>query len=187
MLRQAGGDYFNPDEIAKRLRTRERSLTAAEANAAAWTAGVRQLDRAIRQGNEYFFETTLGGATIASRLESAVAQGRDVRIWYAGLRTPELHMARVAARVRSGGHDIAERDIRRRYDDSRRNLIRLLPLLKELKVYDNSYEADPLEGKTPKPVLVLHLRNGRIVGPNELERTPDWAKPIVARALKLAG
>jgi hypothetical protein len=34
-------------------------------------------------------------------------------------------------------------------------------------------------------VLVLHLDHGEIVGPPDLSSTPDWAKPIVAAALKL--
>jgi len=33
--------------------------------------------------------------------------------------------------------------------------------------------------------LVLHMEHGKILGPADLSRTPDWAKPIVAAALKL--
>jgi predicted ABC-type ATPase len=69
-----------------------------------------------------------------------------VRVWYVGLSSPELHIARVRARVAKGGHDIPEPRIRERYDASRLNLIRLLPRLSELWVYDNSVEADPDAG-----------------------------------------
>jgi predicted ABC-type ATPase len=92
----------------------------------------------------------------------------------------------VRARVRKGGHDIPEADIRRRYKHSRLNLIELLPKLTALRVYDNSAPADPTAGQTPTPRLVLQLDHRKIVGPNDLSRTPDWAKPIVAAALKLA-
>jgi predicted ABC-type ATPase len=91
----------------------------------------------------------------------------------------------VAARVRRGGHDIPEPDIRRRYDQSRRNLIVLLPRLAELLVYDNSMEADPAAGETPRPTLVVHVRQGAIVGPPNLARTPAWARPVVAAARKV--
>jgi hypothetical protein len=30
---------------------------------------------------------------------------------------------------------------------------------------------------------VLHLERGKIVAPDDLAQTPDWAKPIVAAAL----
>ncbi len=116
-------------------------------------------------------------------LERAADAGLHVRIWYGGLATPELHMARVRARVSRGGHDIPEADIRRRFDQSRLNLIRLFRRLAELRVVDNSTEADPAAGVPPRPVLLLHWRRGRILAPPSLRRTPDWAKPILAAAI----
>lgn len=186
MLRQRGADYFNPDEAARAIRERNSHLGVTEANAEAWLAGKRMLERAIAEGKDYVFETTLGGSTIAALLEKAARGGAEVCIWYVGLRSPELHLARVRARVARGGHDIPEDKIRQRFDGARRNLIRLLPLLTELRVYDNSAEADPASGATPMPTLVLHLANGRVLGPPDLTETPEWAKPIVAAALKLA-
>jgi predicted ABC-type ATPase len=185
MIRESGGAYFNPDEVAKQLRTRNPKLDQAEANALAWKLGVAQLDRAIREKLDYSFETTLGGKTITEKLELAMKSGHDVRIWYASLASPEAHLARVAARVRAGGHDIPEADVRRRFDQSRLNLIALLPRLAELKLYDNSHEGSPTLGAQPKPKLVLHLRERAIVAPKGLSKTPAWAKPIVARALQL--
>jgi predicted ABC-type ATPase len=89
----------------------------------------------------------------------------------------------VRARVRRDGHDIPEADIRRRFENSRLNLIHLMPLLAALRVYDNSAEADPALGAEPHPRLVLHMERGKIVGPPGLRRTPAWARPIVAAAL----
>jgi len=82
-------------------------------------------------------------------------------------------------------HGIPEADIRRRYRHSLINLVQLLPVLTELRVYDNSATADPATGQAPQPVLVLHRERGRIVGPSDLTSTPAWAKPIVAAALEL--
>ncbi|MDD9946647.1 MAG: hypothetical protein OXU20_36715 [Myxococcales bacterium] len=130
-------------------------------------------------------ETTLGGKTIAGLLETALDAGFEVRIWYVGLRSVRHHLDRVAARVQRGGHDIPQDAIRRRFDDSRRNLVRLLPRLAELKVFDNTAEASPVEGHPPRPVLVLHWRAGQIIAPADLHGTPNWAKPIVAKALAL--
>lgn len=185
-LRGAGGDYMNPDEAARRILATHPGLTPEEANSRAWHEGVRQLQAAIENRRFHFFETTLGGDTITGLLEEALDAGLPVHVWYVGLRSPELHIARVAARVRKGGHDIPEADIRRRYDNGRRNLIRLLPRLTELLVYDNSEDADPQTGRPPQPLLVLHWRKGRILGPKRLGQTPEWAKPIVAAAMKAA-
>ena len=108
-----------------------------------------------------------------------------MRVWYVGLSSPELHIARVRARVAKGGHDIPKPDIRRRWETSRLNVIRLLPRLTELRVYDNSGDADPDTGATPAPVLLLRVRRGRIVAPRDLSATPAWAKPLVAAAMRL--
>lgn len=185
-FRSFGADYFNPDEAARKLIAANPGLAQAEANSAAWHQGRGLLERAIAERLDFAFETTLGGNTIPRLLAEAAARGIEIYVWYAGLASLELHIKRVRARVRRGGHDIAEQDIRRRYEHSRLNLIHLLPRLTALRVYDNSAEADPAAGQAPTLKLVLHTERGKILGPADLSQTPDWAKPIVAAALKLS-
>ena len=185
MFRAAGSDYYNPDEAARALMAANPGLDQVRANSVAWQQGKRLLERAISERLDFALETTLGGNTIPRLLAEAAAAGIEVRIWYVGLASPEAHIERVHQRVRLGGHDIPEADIRRRWRHSRLNLVQLLPVLTELRVYDNSTLADPNAGKAPRPVLVLHVERGRIVGPDDLSSTPDWAKPIVAAALGL--
>jgi predicted ABC-type ATPase len=184
MLLRQRVEYFNPDEAARRIRAANPGISQTQANGAAWHEGKRLLERAIAERLDFAFETTLGGRTITALLERAAARGFEVRIWYVALNGPELHIARVRARVAKGGHDIPEPRIRERYDASRLNLIRLLPSLSELWVYDNSKDADPDAGVAPEPRLVLHVRHGAVVGPRDLARTPEWAKAIVAAVIK---
>jgi predicted ABC-type ATPase len=184
-FRAFGADYYNPDEVARALSDANPDLDQTEANAAAWQEGKRLLERAIRERLHFAFETTLGATTIPRLLSEAAAAGIEIHVWYVGLASPELHLERVRARVRRGGHHIAEADIRRRYTHSRLNLIELLPQLATLRLFDNSADADPAIGKVPLPTLVLEMAHGKIVGPSDLSQTPEWAKPIVAAALKL--
>jgi predicted ABC-type ATPase len=184
-IRESGGDYYNPDEAAKALMASNPGLRQVDANAVAWELGKRLLERAIVERLDFILETTLGGTTIPRLLAGAAVQGIEVHILYVGLESAEAHIERVHQRVRSGGHDIPEADIRRRYRHSLLNLIQLLPALTELRVYDNSATADPAAGQPPLPVLVLHLQHQRIVAPTDLSATPNWAKPLVAAALEL--
>jgi predicted ABC-type ATPase len=184
-FRQSGADYYNPDEAARRFLAANRFLTQAEANSAAWHQGARLLKRAINERLDFAFETTLGANTMPRLLRQAAEAGFEIYVWYVGLESPELHIARVKSRVARGGHAISEPDIRRRYEHSRLNLIDLLPVIRALRIFDNSAEADPAAGQTPKPVLVLSMEGRRILEPKNLSRTPEWAKPIVAAALKL--
>jgi predicted ABC-type ATPase len=183
-VRASGAYYYNPDEAARELMAARPELTQAEANAASWQIGRTLLERAIRERLNFTFETTLGGNTISRLLGEAARSGIEVSVWYVGLESPEMHIQRVEARVRRGGHSIPEETIRQRYERSRLNLVQLLPSLTALRVYDNSHQADPEAGGQPAPRLVLHLERGRILGPEDLSHTPDWAKPIVAAALQ---
>jgi predicted ABC-type ATPase len=127
----------------------------------------------------------LGGKTITALLARALSEVIEVRVWYVGLSSPELHIARVKSRVEQGGHEIPEDRVRERYTRSRLNLIQLLPNLTELLLYDNSEEADPKTGEIPKPKLILHVVQGKVLDTCNLILVPEWAKSVVAAATKL--
>ncbi len=184
-LRESGADYFNPDEAALRILKANPGISITEANSAAWYEGKRLLERAILEGLDFAFETTLGGNTISDLLKKALSTGLEVRLWFVGLSTPELHIARVRSRVAMGGHDIPEDKIRERYDRSRVKLIELMPTLTALRVFDNSVEADPKDGRAPQPTLILHLEHAKIVEMCELgvrgssATNPPWWRPRI--------
>lgn len=186
LIIEGGGTYYNPDEAARKIMEANPGLPQTAANSVAWHKGVELLTEAIERKLDFTFESTLGANTIPGILREAAEQGIAIRVWYVGVSSPELHIARVRKRVRLGGHPIPEEDIRRRYQSSRYNLIELIPHLTSLRVFDNSFEADPEDGVAPKPLLILHMESGKIVGPPDLTGTPAWAKPIVAAAIKHA-
>ncbi len=190
MLRSEGGTYYNPDEATRQILTANPGMDEATANGVAWKEGLRQLQAAINERCDYAFETTLGGRTVTKVLMAAAQAGIEVWMWYVGLDSTERHLARVRARVASGGHDIPEDKIRARYRASCTNLVRLMPHLSMLRVYDNSTEADPAAGKAPTPRLVLAVEAGQVVYPfdgQSMSATPEWAKPLVAQGLSQTG
>jgi len=184
-FRNQGSPVFNPDTVAQHIRNLHPDIPLTLANAHAWQIGKSLLEQAIADGRDYRFETTLGGRTIAQLLEQAARAGHRLHIWFCGLASADLHLHRVRSRVAHGGHDIPEEKIRERWNRSRENLVRLLPLIDHLRVYDNSAEADPAEGHHPKPVLLLEMQRGKITAPSDLSGAPDWAKPIIAAAIHL--
>jgi predicted ABC-type ATPase len=177
-VRRRGGDYYNPDEAARTLLDADPELTAGQANALAWSEGIRGLRRAIREHRAFAFETTLGGNTVPALLEEAADAGLAVRVMYVGLGSADLHVQRVRSRVERGGHAIAESKIRVRYVRSLENLIRLVPRLAELVVWDNSAEADPEAGVAPRPHRILHYADGVLRYACPPAEVPEWAKPV---------
>lgn len=187
LLERAGLTWFNPDTFARELMARA-GCEQSEANAAAWQEGMRRLDQAVAGRTNYAFETTLGGNTVPAKIKAA-SETHDVLMWFCGLSSPELHLARVKARVAVGGHDIPEAKIRERYPAALTNLIALMPCLAHLQVYDNSVEVGVGEA-IPDPVLVTEMKAGKLICPTDLKSlgtTPDWAKPLVEAALSMSG
>lgn len=185
LLTREGLSWFNPDTFARDLMG-ATGCDLESANVHAWAESVRRLDEAVAQGQSYAFETTLGGHTVAAKIQAAT-RTHDVIIWFCGLDSPEQHLQRVRARVTQGGHDIPESKIRARYPQAQRNLIALMPQVAHLRVHDNSVEAS-IGGPIPDPVLVLELDRGRLAHPRAgdqttLKRTPEWAKALLEAAL----
>jgi predicted ABC-type ATPase len=185
-LQQNGGVFYNPDLVARAIREASPSLTGQEANAYAWQRGKELLEAAIANRTDFNFETTLGGETITKLLIEGAKKGATLYIWYAGLSSVDLHIKRVSSRVEKGGHPISEADIRKRWISSHVNLVKLLPHVTNLRIYDNSAEKDPAKGQAPEPKLVLSVTDRTIgfPGPDDVEDTPEWAKPIVVAAFK---
>lgn len=188
LLTDYGLTWFNPDDYA-RVLVKQLGLDATQANARAWEEGRARLEAALLQGTNYAFETTLGGNTITRLLIQAQTTHRLMMI-FCGLSSPEQHFRRVQLRVAFGGHDIPEQKINERWVTSRANLIRLLPLLTRLQVFDNSADAAP-GADIPDPVLLLEMVGGKVVFPalNDgpaLARTPAWARPLLEAGLALS-
>lgn len=186
LLAEHGLAWFNPDDHARELAA-NLQLGQAEANARAWMEGRDRLQAAIAGHTNHAFETTLGGSTMPALIRAA-AETHEVTMLYCGLSSVERHIQRVALRVACGGHPIDEARIRERWTRSRANLIRLLPWLAHLQVFDNSREVAP-GARIPSPVLVLETMRGKILLPtiddaDALRATPEWARPIVQAAIE---
>lgn len=179
LLERTGLTWFDLDTFARELMAGS-GCDRGDAERIAGEEGLRRLDEAIVLGRTYAFETTLGSPVVPARLQAA-ARSHDVLLWFCGLASPELHLARVKARAAAGGHDIPEAAIRERFPNALRNLIALVPHLTHLRMYDNSVEAPP-GAAIPDPVLVAEMAEGALVWPADPEsfrQVPPWAWPVV--------
>lgn len=128
-------EFVNADAIATGLSPLNPESMAVQ-------AGRLMLDRLrtlADAGTDFAFETTLAARSFAPFLQACKNSGYTVGLLYFWLRSPDLAVERVRARVASGGHAIPTDVIQRRYERGRRNLISLyLPLCDEWFILDNS-------------------------------------------------
>ena len=93
---------------------------------------------------------TVSGLNYARRLQGCKRAGYRVEIVYLRLRSIQLALRRIAARVRQGGHDVPRRDVVRRFSRSWENFERIYkPLADSWAVYDNSGRRPQLLEKSP--------------------------------------
>lgn len=103
--------WVNSDEFAK-------SLSPFKPEAASVRASRYMLMKIkyLMERNETFsIETTLATRTLLKLISRAQAQGYEVTILYFWLSSPQMAIQRVKNRVATGGHDIPEEVIKRRY------------------------------------------------------------------------
>ena len=100
-----------------------------------------ELDRHFLAGESFAFETTLSGRGYLRHIKRWQLAGYRVELIFLRLGSPDEAIARVAQRVRQGGHDIPEAIIRRRFATGLHHFEHLYaPRVDAWALYDNSGE-----------------------------------------------
>jgi predicted ABC-type ATPase len=133
--------FINADLIAA-------GLSPFRPEAAAVRAGrllLSEIAAKVERRESFAFETTLAGRGYARSIPRWRAMGYHVKIIFLSLPAVEIAVARVAARVAQGGHDVPETAIRRRFRSGFDNFHRLYrPLVDAWVLYNNSGAAPVL-------------------------------------------
>lgn len=129
---------------------------------------------AIKQHIDFSMESTLSGNSIIQRMKTAKENGFYVHLNYIGVNSVEINLARVKARVKSGGHFIAEDVVKNRYQISLDNLFLVLPYCDEIFIYDNS---------SITPELIFQLKDNCITQFSEF--LPSWCEKILNNLINL--
>jgi predicted ABC-type ATPase len=128
-------EFVNADTIA-------RGLSAFAPERVALNAGrimLRRIKELSAERASFAFETTLATRSYAPWLREIRASGYGVHLLFLWLPSADMAVARVADRVRAGGHDVPEATVRRRYAAGLVNLRTLyLPIADSWKIVDNT-------------------------------------------------
>ncbi len=153
-------EFVNADTIAA-------GLSAFSPDTVAVAAGRIMLERVrelANEGRDFAFETTLASRSFAPWLGTLQRRGYVFHLVYLWLPTVELAIARVAERVRRGGHAIGEDTIRRRYERSLLNFFGIYSQFADSWLMVNN-------SVRPRPRLVAKRAVGRSV---RVFRADEW-------------
>jgi len=134
-------NFINPDLLA-------RAYSPFDPDAGMLRAGRTVLERIAEfkdARTDFAFETTLSGRAYAPLLRRVKKAGFRLHLFYLWIPSPELALLRIRDRVESGGRNVPERDVRRRFARTQSNLFALYrPLLDTLHFFDNSSDTPRL-------------------------------------------
>lgn len=122
-------DYINADEIKKNIKCSD--LEAAQ-------LAERQREEHIEHMHEFCFETVLSTQRNLRLLNKAKERGYFIRCYYVLTADPAINVWRVKSRVESGGHDVPEEKIIKRYDRALELIKDLVQVCDVCHIYDNS-------------------------------------------------
>lgn len=80
----------------------------------------------------------MSGKTIFNTVEKAKTLGYSIHLRYVGVATQEIAKFRVEQRIARGGHGVSGGMIERRFDESKRNFLKIYPLCDSIIIYDNT-------------------------------------------------
>ena len=127
--------FVNADLIAAGLAPFAPSSVAIQAG----RLMLGELERHSAAGHSFAFETTLSGRNYVIRIKRWQREGYRVKLIFLRLDSADEAIARVAERVRRGGHHVPADVIVRRFASGLRNFTQLYaPLVDAWSLYDNS-------------------------------------------------
>lgn len=92
----------------------------------------------VAKRRNFAFETTLSGNNYARHIRQWRKLGYRVSLVFLSLPSAQVALARVAARVAQGGHNIPPDVIRRRFEAGLRNFLGIYkPLVNDWSLFDN--------------------------------------------------
>ena len=140
--------FINADLIAAGLAPFRPETAAVQAG----RLMLAEMRRYVKQDDSFAFETTLSGRSYARQITSWQAAGYSVSLIFLKLRSVDLALARVKARVAQGGHHVPADVIRRRFRQGWHNFETLYrPLVTHWELYDNSENSPVLIAQGDNP------------------------------------
>lgn len=127
---------------------------------------IERINNSLDMGINFTQETTLSGLRTLKTIKRAIERYYYIRLYYIGVNTAEESIKRIKNRVEKGGHNIADDDVKRRYNKRFEDLQMVLPYCNEVHLFDNE------NGFIEK----AEYKNGQLI--IKSDDVPDWIREL---------
>lgn len=155
------------DDLGKIIDVDEITRSVNGNKLKAGKIAVKMIDEFIGKGLPFAQETTLSGKRVEKTVRKAIDSGYIIRLFYVGLDDITDNIERIRNRVKKGGHDIPEEDVKRRFNKRFSDLNAILPYCREAVFYDNNNGF----------VEVAEYKNGEVISKGGYK--PKWLQEFL--------
>ncbi len=143
-------NFVNADLIAQGLAPFSPQQVAIKAGKLV----LQQIDEFSDRGVDFGFETTLSGKLHINLFKELKKKCYKLHLFFLWIPGPELAIVRIKDRVTKGGHDVPQKDVKRRFYRSVSNFFKIYrPSLDKWMLFNNS---------SIKPSLIAKKNNGSV-------------------------
>jgi predicted ABC-type ATPase len=114
-------NFVNADLIALGLAP----FTPSQVSIKAGKLLLNEIDNFISRKADFAFETTLSGKAYVNLLKEAKSKGYFIHIFFLWIPSEDLAKQRIKQRVKQGGHNVPDADVKRRLGRSLKNFLNL--------------------------------------------------------------
>ncbi|MFN0032263.1 MAG: zeta toxin family protein [Flavobacteriales bacterium] len=129
--------FLNADIIQSSIN----APTEQQAHIKAARIILQSIEQKIAASDSFIIESTLSGRFLQAQLQLMKDKGYHISLFYVYLDNVEENLHRISLRVAKGGHQVAEVDVRRRFERSLHNFWNIYKDRADVwSIYNNSHD-----------------------------------------------
>lgn len=164
--------FINADEIQQH----EMTDHSVEASYKAAEIAAKRRAEYIANKKSFVTESTFSHPSKNELIKTAKANDFRVLVYHVSVLSPDLSVARVAARVKEGGHDVPEHKIRQRYERNQTLIKQAILAADKGFIFDNS-------GLNSAPLLSISFSQGLV--DRVSSHIPEWIDALYQEELEV--
>ena len=169
---------FDGDKELLKLQQKYRDIDTAQLlEVVNGNLFIEAKEQALKNQKDFAFETNFASKDVMHTAAFFKEKGYSINLIFIGLSSSDRAIERVASRVKKGGHNVDNEQIRYNYKKGIKNLEIFFDHFDRVMIYDNTSNR-----KMSPPKLLYKLEKGQII--EKATTIPAWAEFHIGNRLE---